>query len=210
MCPDPVVTITLEWIGSGGTGWRLTIVSGGTAVYETANSVQNCYSGFTVSKISSSIGGPATIDVKSLGNDLAQEDECCQNFPDTLHATITNGTGGCTCLDGLTLTLTLVSPISETGCGGILYTSGDFVPNSCSGSSGNTTQIMFGCDIGADPTLQVQVESFATEGGFLGPVDNSESTCNPISFVAHCTSVNNGLCGAGVGSDGTFDVIITS
>jgi len=209
-CPDPFVEITLSWIGSGMAGWRMTIdVGTGSAVYETSNVFQDCYTGFTMTKTSSSIGGPATVDVHSLGNDLSNEDECCQAFPATLHATIANGTGGCACLDGLTLTLTLVTPIIESGCAGILYSSGDYVDNDCVGDSGNTTQIQFGCNLGVGTLLQVQVNSLAGEGGFLGPVDDSESTCDPIFFVAHCHSNTNGLCGSGDASDGDFDVIIT-
>jgi hypothetical protein len=107
-CMETTTDISLTFIGDGTTGWRLQLdVTGGSATYETVDSAEgvDCFAGFTLDKISSGIGGPATLSITPLGYEGDQPNDCAPDPSTRSFSCILTANSFCSCLNGVSLTL---------------------------------------------------------------------------------------------------------
>jgi hypothetical protein len=115
---------------------------------------------------------------------------CCPNaLPTTLYATYSNGTGSCTCLNGLTVVLQWDGTAwtgTYQGCG-----------------SGVTTTVKLQCSVQAFGPLWAVLQSAPSPPGCLSPGGQVTTyTCNPPSFP-FTFSGETGCC------QGSYEVTVT-
>jgi hypothetical protein len=194
-CLDPVVDISLTWVGEDTTGWRLSIsVTGGAATYETANEELDCCDDIVLTKISSDIGGPSTLTLVPLGS--CDDGNCPdRGLEDSYTLLVTGGT--CTCLVGVTFPL-----IKQVGCGGLPDDPECFFGEStqgCPEATSPNASALFGCDEGV-----IQLRFFCSEAIGLGTATLVDYSCNPETYTFECTENGSSDCCP----DGTFTVVI--
>jgi hypothetical protein len=178
-------TLTVRMAGDGSTPATVALLQGGTAIASARFMPTASFQDYTLTLSaaqSSQITDYTNLHVEVIAGDVKVT--CCPNaLPPLLQATFSGGTGGCSCLNGVTVAL---------GWDGATYWSGSFT------ACGLVLVLGLTCPSGGQWALSGTVSPCIL---LFGPVGPTSSSCAPFALTF------SGL--SGTCCSGTFTVTVT-